>query len=368
MKYKLADLLDIPALQLALDSLYVASRIPSAIIDSDGNVHTRSGWQDVCMKFHRLHPEAEKRCIESDRHIARHLHEADPSIVYRCPHGLVDAATPIVIEGEHLGSVFTGQLFLEEPDLDIFRTQAGKYGFDEAAYIDAVKRVPVVSERTLRENLAFLARFAEMLAVAGLRQRREMEAERRLRESEERFRNIFRENSSVMLLIDPYTGRIEDANPAAARFYGYTEETLRAMKIGRINTLPEAELTAERMRALNREREHFVFRHRLADGEIRTVEVHSSPVNVGGRSLLFSIVTDITERRNLEERLRQSQKMEAVGRLAGGVAHDFNNLLTVVLGYSESLLGGLEGNSPLREDAEEIRRAPRRAPELTTPQ
>ena len=131
MKNQIEDLLDIPRLQCALDSLYASSKIPSAIIDNAGKVHTGSGWQDVCTKFHRVHPEARKRCIESDTYIADHIREANPSITYKCPHGLVDAATPIIIEGEHIGNVFTGQLFLEAPDLDSFRAQAKAFGFDE---------------------------------------------------------------------------------------------------------------------------------------------------------------------------------------------------------------------------------------------
>jgi len=191
MKHQLADLLDIPRLQFVLDTHYQSSKIPSAIIDNHGKIHTGSGWQDVCTMFHRVHPEAEKRCIESDLRITRRIHEANPSIAYKCPHGLVDAATPIVIEGEHQGNVFTGQVFLEEPDLDFFRSQAKRYGFDEEEYLAAVKRVPIISERAMRENLAFLAQFTEMLAEMGLKHKRELEAERQIRESEQRYRGLF---------------------------------------------------------------------------------------------------------------------------------------------------------------------------------
>ena len=95
---------------------------------------------DICTKFHRQNKECEKECIKSDQYILEHLAEANPAVSYRCPHGLVDNATPIIIEDIHYGNYFTGQFFLEKPDLEFFRTQAQKYGFDEEDYIEAVKK------------------------------------------------------------------------------------------------------------------------------------------------------------------------------------------------------------------------------------
>src|SRR5450759_2756036 len=201
--HHLADLLDIPRLQSALDSLYLSSGIPSAILDSEGIILTASGRQDICTKFHRVHPEARKRCTESDLYINRHIHEANPSVIYKCPHGLVDSATPIIIGGEHLGNVFTGQMLLEVPDLEYFRSQAKAYGFDEGTYIDAVKKVPIISERASQENLAVIAHLTGMLAEMGLKQAREKEAERRFRESEERYRSLFGKASDGIFIMSP---------------------------------------------------------------------------------------------------------------------------------------------------------------------
>jgi PAS domain S-box-containing protein len=240
------------------------------------------------------------------------------------------------------------------------------------ALVDATKRLAggdltarsglVSKEGEIGELGRAFDEMAERLERGDHESRRMQE---KVRESEERFRNIFRENRSVMLVVDPETARIQDANPAAAAFYGYPEESLRNMTIGQINTLPETEIAAELARALRKERDRFIFPHRLANGEIRTVEVHSSPVKAGERFLLFSIIHDITENRKLEEQARQSQKMESVGRLAGGIAHDFNNLLTVITGYSELLLKRFGKESPMRGEVEEIRRAGERAATLT---
>ena len=145
--YTLRDLLDIPRLQELFESLNDAFPFPSAVIDNDGAILTATAWQDVCTKFHRVDPASELECRESDRYIYSHLGDGDPSVVYRCPHGMVDAATPIMVGGLHLGNVFVGQLFLESPDPIFFRAQAAKYAFDEDAYLAAVERVPVLTER-----------------------------------------------------------------------------------------------------------------------------------------------------------------------------------------------------------------------------
>jgi len=124
-------------------------------------------------------------------------------------------------------------------------------------------------------------------------------------ESEERFRQMFENNTSVLLLIEPESGQILDANAAAEKFYGYALDGLKSMRIDQINTLGVEETLAERHRAVDQKRNFFVFPHRLASGEIRTVEVHSSPATVRGQKLLFSIIKDVTELKRSEKALME---------------------------------------------------------------
>ena len=126
-----------------------------------------------------------------------------------------------------------------------------------------------------------------------------------LRQSEEHFRTFFEKNSSVMLLIDPASGAIVSANMAAAAFYGYASEHLTGMSISNINTLPPEQIAQERQRAWRSDRSYFLFQHRLADGALRDVEVHSTPINRNGHPMLFSIVHDITDRKKALERIEE---------------------------------------------------------------
>ena len=133
------------------------------------------------------------------------------------------------------------------------------------------------------------------------------QAEGALRESEARFRALFESSNVIMLLVEPVSGRIVDANPAAANFYGYSHAQLVSMNIVDINQLPPAQVAEERRRAQSEERNYFIFPHRLANGTIRTVEVRSNPITSDGNTLLFSLIYDITESVLNQQKLRESQ-------------------------------------------------------------
>ncbi|HKI60232.1 MAG TPA: sensor domain-containing diguanylate cyclase [Mariprofundaceae bacterium] len=138
------------------------------------------------------------------------------------------------------------------------------------------------------------------------------ESELSFQASEARFRQMFEGNDSVMLLIEPDSGSIVNANAAASRFYGYTVEQMCRLNISEINILESEEVVTARHQAIHAENSSFTFPHRLANGEVRTVEVHTSPVEVAGRMHLFSIIQDITERKRLEDELMSQAHIDAL--------------------------------------------------------
>jgi PAS domain S-box-containing protein len=198
------------------------------------------------------------------------------------------------------------------------------------------------------------------------RQRRQ--AEDALRASEERFRALVENSSDGLLLIDR-EGRVTYTTPAAERHFGWKPDQMIGRSVFDFLDPDDREAVGVRMTEALRRPGRVVtaegrFRH--ADGTWRIME--GVAVNrLTDRSVRAVIVNvrDLTDRRKLEDQLRQSQKMEAVGQLAGGIAHDFNNLLTAILGYCNLMLDDMPVDNPMRGDLEEIRHAGERAAALT---
>jgi diguanylate cyclase (GGDEF)-like protein/PAS domain S-box-containing protein len=167
-RIRYADLVDIPKLQALMESFSQVIGVANAVIDVDGVVIVHAGWQDACTGFHRVNAETCRRCIESDTSLVESMTQGIPYAIYRCHNGLVDTAARIVVAGEHLANVFTGQFLTEPPDLDFFRQQAVRFGFDEARYLEAISRVPVLPKERVESVTRLSAQLAGMLADNGL--------------------------------------------------------------------------------------------------------------------------------------------------------------------------------------------------------
>jgi|HubBroStandDraft_4_1064222.scaffolds.fasta_scaffold28052_2 two-component system cell cycle sensor histidine kinase/response regulator CckA len=195
-----------------------------------------------------------------------------------------------------------------------------------------------------------------------------LRSEEALRRSERLFRAIVETSPDAVSLLDR-DGTFLYASPTAAKLAGRTGSDMVGLSVFDLIAPEDLEVYKERWNECIEQpgvRLQHEFRMVMQDGSARHREsLRINHLNDPNLRAVVSLVRDVTERRHLEDQLRQSQKMEAIGTLAGGVAHDFNNLLSVILGYSELLLSGMPEKDPMRADLEEIRDAGKHASSLT---
>ena len=179
------------------------------------------------------------------------------------------------------------------------------------------------------------------------------------------FRALIDRANDAIEVIDPETGRFLDVNEKACQIHGYSREEYLALAVYDLVPGMNREVWRRRSQELGRTGGDVIEAiHRRKDGSTVPVEVNVAHITLD-RDYLIGVVRDITERKHLEEQLRQAQKMEAVGRLAGGLAHDFNNILTVINGNSELLVRSHRDGDPDRELLLEIQKSGERAANLT---
>lgn len=162
---ELADIIDIQAIQPLMNDFYKLTHIPIGLNDLNGNVLVGVGWQDICTKFHRVHPETCKHCVESNTKLSLGVTPGEFKM-YKCKNNMWDIVTPILVGDQHVGYVFGGQFFFEdEPvDYEFFRGQARQYGFNEEEYMAALEKVPRLSREAVDTGMGFFMTFANMLS------------------------------------------------------------------------------------------------------------------------------------------------------------------------------------------------------------
>ena len=196
--------------------------------------------------------------------------------------------------------------------------------------------------------------------------RRIQNKQKELVDSEEKYRLLFENNPHPMWVYDSETLSFLTVNDAAVQHYGYSKEEFLSMTIKDIR-FPEdvPGLLKEVSRAADGVDRSGVWRHRKKDGSTIFVEITTHTLDFAGKHAKLVLAHDVTERQKLEDQLRHGQKMEAVGKLAGGVAHDFNNILTAIIGYGSLVLMKMRPEEPMRHNVEEILAAAQRAANLT---
>lgn len=209
----LGELIDVEKLQEMLNYFYKLAGIGVAVVDNNGNILIKTGWQDICTKFHRVNPVTRANCVESDLELSNGIDYGELKS-YKCKNNMWDIATPIIIGTKKMGNLFFGQFFYEDEvvDYDLFRNQARTYGFDEEKYLDALTRVPRFSRETVETAMKFytqLVSMISMLTYSNIEQARlVVERDRYIENLKQAEKDLAREAGLRIALLDNIPGCI----------------------------------------------------------------------------------------------------------------------------------------------------------------
>jgi diguanylate cyclase (GGDEF)-like protein/PAS domain S-box-containing protein len=187
----------------------------------------QAGWENACSRFHRVNPETAKRCQDSNLAI---MHDLRDGAVGggKCQNGLIDYATPVVVEGQQVATLFLGQFLHEPPNMEFFRVQAARFGFDEDEYLKAIAAIPVVDKAQIESTITLMVEIAQMLAKSELTRIRQIKLEKKLTAHAERRIELedILDSSPVAIGWSDGQGRVEYINRQFTHLFGYRLDDL----------------------------------------------------------------------------------------------------------------------------------------------
>ncbi|HET9569882.1 MAG TPA: PocR ligand-binding domain-containing protein [Bacteroidales bacterium] len=366
MKINILEWIDFEKVNKLLEGFNRSTGFVTAILDLDGNVLSKSGWRQICTEFHRTNPETSRNCSISDTILANKMESGEKYHFYQCINGLVDVAVPIIIKGEHVANLFSGQFFFEAPDRMLFEKQAEKFGFDKKAYMKAFEKVPIVSKEKVMVVMDFLLDMTQIISEITYQKIEQTELYNALKESEFRFDKLYENGPFGMVMVDK-DFKYTKANPAFCSITGYSEKELINMSFKDLTHPDDLEKDLPSIQKLI-EKEISVYktdkRYIKKNGEViwGSLTVTSTYDSKGNFLYNLAIIEDITNRKNSEEEIRKmndlleqrvkertiqleesNKEMEA---FSYSVSHDLRAPLRHINGYVDLLNDRFHENLP----------------------
>lgn len=307
IKYSLGEVMDSGLFQNIMDYFYELTGIPVGIIDMNGNIIVKEGWQDICTNFHRVNSAACKNCLESDYEITQGIQVGEYR-QYKCKNNLWDIATPINIGNQRMGHIYLGQFFYEDEPIDYeyFRKQAKKFGFDEVAYMEALSRIPRFTHRQVETAMNFYSRMASYISQLSY-------TNIKIQETMDELYNVMNfQNALLDAVPSPIFYKNKDlvylgGNSAFERATGlspseYVGKTVYEISAGkRASDYNKADLKLLK----NRKPQVYASQIRSSSGEIRDVLFNKAVfTDLSGESAgIIGVIQDITDIKRAEQRL-----------------------------------------------------------------
>ena len=348
VRIKYSELVETSKLQELMESFSQAIGIANAVIDVGGIVIAHTGWQDACNRFHRVNAGTCQRCNESEASLVESMTRGSQYAIYSCHNGLVDMAAPIIVEGEHVANVFIGQFLTEPLDVKSFHKQALQFGFDEASYLEAISRVPVLPKEQAISITRLCAQLASLLADNGLDRLNQRKAVEDMANLNTRLEELVAartqalegvnedlaarkvllsqilDTSSVAIFLVDKEGCIIRANQRMSKMFGCSLDALLGTEYVSLVHPEECEVAQQNMLALlasaipsvDLDRHYWRADHSEFWGRITMNRFYDASSE---DFVLIGVIADVTERKYAEDMLRKSEESLKESHIIAGL-------------------------------------------------
>ncbi|MEA2098743.1 MAG: PocR ligand-binding domain-containing protein [Campylobacterota bacterium] len=346
-KSNIRDLVDIEQLRSLFEKFsHLTGYTTGFVKQDDREVLISTGWTDICKEYHRGSETSEHICKESNLELTKNLETLKEISLKECQHGMVDGATPIVIDGEHLADLFSGQVLFHKPDLQRFKNGANEFGYDMDAYLKALESVKVTSKEKLKEVLEFLAGIANLVAELGKEKKDFLELTNNLErvvlektKEQDMLLSLFDKGESVLFKWNnDEKWSVSYVSSSVEKLLGYKQDDFYENSIDYSSTIHKNDLAfvhKEVQEAIDKNLEYFKhepYRIINKDGKIRWVLDYTVlQRNIKGEVTHFvGYINDITDEREQEKLIYEKNKMAQMGEMIGNIAHQWRQPLSVI--------------------------------------
>ena len=349
MKMNIIDYIDFDRFSDLLEGFNKSTGFVTAILDLKGNIISKSGWRSICADFHRVNQDSNRNCVLSDTVLANSLSKDKEYNLYKCRNGLIDVVVPIIIKGEHVANLFTGQFFLEKPDFAFFEQQAKKLGFNKDDYLNALNEVPIVSEEKIKDILSFLLNLTQMIIDLTIEKIEKENSESLLKMSLESPVNF------IILAIDKDYNYIyyNQVHKEVMQYTYHSDIDMGSNLLDAISSKKD-KVNAKRNYDLALSGKSHTTIGEFGDKHIQYYESLYNPIYGENNEIIgaTAFARDVTERIQLQKNLKESKERFEILHNAsfGGIAvHDkglileCNQGLSDISGYSIDELIGMDG-------------------------
>ncbi|MEA3552967.1 MAG: PocR ligand-binding domain-containing protein [Campylobacterota bacterium] len=334
------DLIDTDQLKVLFEKFSNLTGFTTGLIKQDTReVMISTGWTDICKDYHRGTKSSEYICLESNKELTKNLKK-------ECQHGMVDGATPIIIDGVHLADLFSGQVLFNKPNLEDFKLGANEFGYDMDEYLKALEKVKITSKDKLTEVLEFLSYIAKLVAQLGKEKKEFIKLNNTLEhkvlektKEQEILLSLFDKGDSVLFKWNnDEHWSIEHVSSSVEKLLGYTQSEFMNNKITYDTCIHKKDLEnviKEVEEGSNSKKDFFKhepYRVVNKNGDIKWVMDYTVIIRDENNNITHYLgyINDITQEKHKEKILSEQSKLASMGEMIGNIAHQWRQPLSVI--------------------------------------